>query len=358
MDSPGPPRAGEGEGSPTTSFILLEGRESLPDAPSPSLSAEVDAAPRRAGSRLLNALARRAPPTADEAMTTVMEMDANARQRPREDSISDLFPLNVSVFTNPENIMPSRQDSILIDTDSQQQEPGAQPLGANVLLPAGAQFLNGSQSTATIGSASLNSSALFAYPSTGSILHAVYEQTGKGTATNTNGSREPSFEGEHVFQDIANSIATSRASASGTAYDKDEVGLAGRKRCWCGTTHTSPRQWLASLWERLTNDWDTIFQMATLAVSICSVPIAVTIAWALNSSEDLRFGTRCRLSATSHVDSPSVPYLAAVLIPMMNYTVLLVVSLWVGILCSRSRKRVLKSGPAAISSNLSTSNDA
>lgn len=383
MDSPGPPPVAGNE-TPTTSFILLEGRESLlstgaapaagnlspsafDSAHSHASSAGVGAlASQRGGifnggsSRLLHALQRRYPPTATNASDLEAATGANFQQRSREDSISDLFPMNMSVFTNPENIMPSRQDSILIDTDSQQQQLSLQQQAANTLVPAGSQFLAGSMtSTATIGSSSL--SGLFAYPSTGSILHAVYEQTnkGNGTATNTNGSREPSFEGDYAFQDgpgIAHSTATSRASGSAMGYDKDDLGLGGgrkRRLCAAPSLRWEPRAWLASLWERLTNNWDSIFQMLTLGMAICSVPIAAAIAWALDSGSHLRFSTRCELSGASRADRLSTAYISAVLIPTMNYAVLLVVSLWVGILCSRSRKRVLRSGPASISSNLS-----
>lgn len=382
MDSPGPPLAA-GEESPATSFILLEGRDSLLSAGAtpaagvaspatldggrgipPNVPVGASAAPRGGifhggSSRLLYALHRRNAAPTNNASDLEAAADAHYEQRPREDSISDLFPMNVSVFTNPENIMPSRQDSILIDTDSHQQQLALQQQNANTLVPAGSQFLGASAaSTATIGSSSLGS--YFAYPSTGSILHAVYEQSNKGNGGtgNANGSREPSFEGDFAFQDasgVAHSTATSRASASAGGYDKDDLGLGGgRKRRLCASVRWEPRAWLISLWDRLTNNWDSIFQMCTLGLAICSVPVAAAIAWALDSGSHFRFSTRCELSGASRADRASTAYIAAVLIPMMNYAVLLVVSLWVGILCSRSRKRVLRSGPASISSNLST----
>jgi hypothetical protein len=383
MDSPGPPPVA-GEESPVTSFILLERRDSLLSAGAtpaagiaspatldsgrglpPGVAVGASAAPRGGifhggSSRLLYALHRRnlTPTNNARDLEAAAAADVHYEQRPREDSISDLFPMNASVFTNPENIMPSRQDSILIDTDSHQQQLTPQQQNANTLVPAGSQFLGASAaSTATIGSNSL--SGYFAYPSTGSILQAVYEQSNKGNGAtgNTNGSREPSFEGDFAFQDasgVAHSTATSRASASAGGYDKDDLGLGGgRKRRLCASVRWEPRAWLISLWERLTNNWDSIFQMCTLGLAICSVPIAAAIAWALDSGSHFRFSTRCELSRANSASRVSTAYIAAVLIPMMNYAVLLVVSLWVGVLCSRSRKRVLRSGPASISSNLS-----
>ncbi|RLN44358.1 hypothetical protein BBJ29_006451 [Phytophthora kernoviae] len=63
---------------------------------------------------------------------------------------------------------------------------------------------------------------------------------------------------------------------------------------------------------------------------------------------------KCAVGGSMEVYSASTAYIAGVTIPAMNNLVLLIVALWLGILCGGSRKRVLRSAPCSISSNLTS----
>ncbi|OWZ23988.1 TKL protein kinase [Phytophthora megakarya] len=308
MASPGPRDAAA---SPRTSFVLLESEEQL----SPSLlrSTHSDGGPLRSRPgphrtpHSLHSLRRLYPPTPTPSDGEAAHSEGDNRRR--LDSISDLFPVTgASVFTNPANIMPTREASILIDTDVQQA--AAQEAGHRLgMQPAGA-----------------------------AILHAVMEHKPEGrgsrltSASNVSG-RQTSFDGDAQGQNTPSENTISHNSF-----------LDG----------IPPMEPVVALWRRMMPNWDSFVLKVTLLMAVIGVLLAVVIAKVLSDAapEQVHMVARCSVPGSMESYTTSTSYLSGVLIPTMNNFVFLVVALWMGIQCSRSRKRVLRSAPCSISSNL------
>jgi hypothetical protein len=241
------------------------------------------------------------------------------------------------VFTNPANIMPTREASILIDTDVQQA--AAQDAGHRL----------GMQQA---GSA---------------ILHSVMEQKGEGrgsrvtSSTNASG-RNVSFEGDIMGQNTPSENTRSRSSFLDGIPPLEPVNRGARWalrlrkgfKCQCRPVRHLR---LVSLWRRMVPNWDSLVLKLTFMLAVLSVPVAVVIAALLSAAapDKVHMVARCAVPGSMENYSASTAYVAGVLIPTMNNLVFFVVSTWLGVLCSRSRKRVLRSTPFSISSNLSKS---
>ncbi|KAI9911457.1 hypothetical protein PsorP6_008934 [Peronosclerospora sorghi] len=94
-------------------------------------------------------------------------------------------------------------------------------------------------------------------------------------------------------------------------------------------------------------------------MAVLSVPLAITIAAFLSHAapHDIHLVARCAAPGSMQKKSASTAYIAAVLIPTMNNLVFFMVSLGVGILCSRSRKRAYKSEQGTTYSALEQNGD-
>ncbi|POM67099.1 TKL protein kinase [Phytophthora palmivora] len=339
MASPGHPDV---SASPRTSFVLLESEEQL----SPGLlrSTHSDGGPLRSrpgpirAPQSLHSLRRLYPPTPTTSDGEAAHSEGGDNRR-RLDSISDLFPMpGASVFTNPANIMPTREASILIDTDVQQA--AAQDAGHRLgLQQAGA-----------------------------SILHSVMEQKGEGrgsrlTSTSNASGRQASVDGDSMGQNTPSENTRSHDSFLDGIPPMEPVergarwALRVRKcfKCQCRLLrHWKVKQRVVSLWRRMMPNWNHFVLKVTLLMAVVGVLLAVAIAKVLSDAapDQVHMVARCALPGSMESYSASTAYLAGVLIPTMNNFVFLIVSLWLGLLCSRSRKRVLRSAPCSISSNL------
>ncbi|KAF1794428.1 Protein kinase-like domain [Phytophthora cactorum] len=315
MASPGPDGAAA---SPRSSFVLLESDGQF----SPGTHSDGGSLRNRPGPyrtpQSLHSLRRLFPPTptahsdGDGTRSEGGGLRANLRRR---DSISDLFPMpGASVFTTPANIMPTREASILIDTDVQQA--AAQDAGHRLgLQPAGS-----------------------------SILHSVLEQKGEGrgsrltSSTNASGRNEL-FEGDTLGQNTPSENTRSHRSVLDGIPPMEPVERGAR---------------IVSLWRRMMPNWDSFVLNVTLSMALVGVGLAVAVAKVLSDAapDQLHMVARCAMPGSMESYSASTAYLAGVLIPTTNNLVFFIVSLWMGLLCSRSRKRVLRSAPCSISSNL------
>ncbi|KAG3198297.1 hypothetical protein PC128_g6149 [Phytophthora cactorum] len=339
MASPGPDGAAA---SPRSSFVLLESDGQF----SPGTHSDGGSLRNRPGPyrtpQSLHSLRRLFPPTptahsdGDGTRSEGGGLRANLRRR---DSISDLFPMpGASVFTTPANIMPTREASILIDTDVQQA--AAQDAGHRLgLQPAGS-----------------------------SILHSVLEQKGEGrgsrltSSTNASGRNEL-FEGDTLGQNTPSENTRSHRSVLDGIPPMEPVERGARwalrlRRC-CKWQNRQIHRWrfrhrIVSLWRRMMPNWDSFVLNVTLSMALVGVGLAVAVAKVLSDAapDQLHMVARCAMPGSMESYSASTAYLAGVLIATTNNLVFFIVSLWMGLLCSRSRKRVLRSAPCSISSNL------
>lgn len=309
--------------TPSTSFTLLEARDSH--------AADDDAQhvarlPMRPDQERYYEYGRLPPPPT----TTTAARSSNSFQhraapplapqpRARADSLHDLFPLMTtsSVFTTPENIMPSLQAAIVID------DVAHEPLTS---FHSAAGNINAS-SNLTVGNVTLNQHSLAGHQlSLGAIFGAAAASVGRaGTAS----ARDPSC---HSFADLD-------ASTSGDSFG-DELRPAGASR-----HRASPKQWLVSLYRRFNSNWDSYFLLFTLLLSVAVVPIAVLIAAVLKTRVGATYTARCQLpyAKSDGFFLISTASISTITIPVLNHVVLFVVSLWIAIRCSRSRTRVLRS---------------
>lgn len=352
MDSPPRLLLDDDPNSPTpnTSFCLLEARDSNADTIIPTDDAATLAAIAAAAAAANQGLrqphhlqqqqqqqrqpypTRQSPPERDDhhqySPNQYHQQQNPSRQTPplvpnrrdRNDSLHDLFPMiNANVFTNPENIMPSYQDAIMID-DTHDSLSSFHDLPNN---------LTSNQNGLTVNQLSIG--AIFGGLRTGGAAST------RGAATTA--SRDPScqsFNGEGL-----------RSSDSGDSFSDTLRTNASF------TLRTTPRQWLLSLWRRFNINWDSYFLLFTLVMSIAAIPVGVIIAAVFDDARPHKnYKLRCKVATRAHEDTTAS--IAAVTIPMMNSLVLLIVSLWVAIRCSQSRKRMLRStAPASARINLS-----
>lgn len=242
------------------------------------------------------------------------------QRRLRNDSVHDLFPImNNNVFTNPDNIMPSLQDAIMIDE-------------LHGSLASFHSTTNNNQNT-------LNQNALTA---TRLSIGALFSANGNSVTLAR--SRDPSCQS---FNDQDARASSSNNSLSDTLQTNASF-----------TLRSSPKKWLQSLYRRFTINWDSYFLLFTLVLSIAVVPVAVTIAAVLASHADKSYTAYCQLPYTEkegHYEV-STASIAAITIPVLNHVVMFIISLWIAIRCSNSRKRVLRSnGQQSARTNLSES---
>lgn len=238
----------------------------------------------------------------------------------RMDSLHDLFPMiNSSVFTNPDNIMPSMQDTIVIDD--------------------GHDTVTSFQSTATgVTSTTINAHTLTQHSLAANqlSLNAIFgARTGApsvGRAA-TASARDPSCQS---FADLGlRGSSTSGDSLSDTLHTNASF-----------VHRMSPKQWLRSLVQRFHTNWDSYFLLFTLVLSLAAVPVAIAIAAVLEARvPDDGYYAHCQLPVAKGDDHfrVSTASMATITIPVLNHAVLLVISTWIAIRCSRSRKRVLRS---------------
>ncbi|KAF4036750.1 Protein tyrosine kinase [Phytophthora infestans] len=339
MPSPGQDHAAA---SPRSSFVLLDSNgQYSPGTHSDGGTLRTRPEPYRTP-HSLHSLRRLYPPTptahSDDDGTRSEGGGHRANLRRRE-SISDLFPMpGASVFTTPANIMPTREASILIDTDVQQaaaQDPGHR-LGVQ---PAGS-----------------------------SILQSVLEQKGEGrgsrlTSSTNASARNEVLEGESLGHNTPSENTRSRSSFLDGIPPMEPVKRGARwalrlRRC-CKWQNRQIHRWrlrhrIVSLWRRLMPNWDSFELNVTLSMAVIGVALAVAIAKVLSDAtpDQLHMVARCALPGGMASYTASTAYLAGVIIPTVNNVVFFIVALWMGLLCSRSRKRVLRSAPCSISSNL------
>uniref|UniRef100_A0AAV1T7K3 Protein kinase domain-containing protein n=1 Tax=Peronospora matthiolae TaxID=2874970 RepID=A0AAV1T7K3_9STRA len=286
-----------------------------------------------------------------------------ALTREQIESISDLFPVTgAGVFTNPLNIVPTRDASILIDTDV--QHAAARDAGLRLCSSQQQQQQQQQQMTAIGGTCLTLPSILMELRGDGGAT--------KGTASIPSSIRNVSLDGD-VMVGHGN---TPREMNGVVGIDTLNHGLerslpamepaARRARCmWRVKQRVTcqfcrqlplwrPQETLVLLWKRMIPNWDSLVLKLVLLLAVLSVLAAVGSAALLSQTapKKVHMVARCTAPGSMQSYSASTAYVAGVLIPAMNNIVFLVVSLWLGVLCSRSRKRVLRSAPCSISSNL------
>ncbi|KAF1333789.1 Tkl protein kinase, partial [Globisporangium splendens] len=326
-----PPRLGlsdDGSNSPTpnASFCLLEARDSHNDIIVPA--GNDDGAPAAAAGNSNTRQqrqrpqypTRQSPPERNEndspsfvyqpQQLNQFRMNPNAPpayRRERMDSLHDLFPMiNANVFTNPENIMPSYQDAIMIDDIHDHLSSFHNTNNNNTVNNNGTLM---AQNGLAVNQLSIG--AIFG---------------GLRTAAST---RDPSCQ----------SASYNDARLSSSSHDSLSDTLRTNASF---TFRTTPKQWLLSLWKRFNINWDSYFLLFTLGISIAAIPVGVVIATVLDHTRPYKnYKLRCK--RTTPVRENTIASTAAVTIPTLNMLVLLVISLWVAIRCSQSRKRVLRS---------------
>lgn len=234
-------------------------------------------------------------------------------------SLQELFPVNASVFTNPQNIMPSMHDAIVIDDLAAEAPP--------------TEFVS-------------------VVPGTGSLRRdMLVRQQSLGFDQSIAEVSESFYPGSANGDTLARSMTESLRN-SGLFTGSTTGTTAQRRSCTCKWT---PRAWIVSFWTRGTDSWDSYFLMLTLVLSLLGILVAFVIAAIISGADGYSYRTHCvvRVKDTEPTIATTAS-IASVLLPMVNHAVLLVVSLWIGILCSQSRKRVLRAAPSSTTSNLST----
>lgn len=238
----------------------------------------------------------------------------------RNDSVHDLFPImNNSVFTTPDNIMPSLQDAIVID---EVHHHGS---------------LASFQSTAN--NQTLNQNAL---TSNHLSISAIFS-AGNNNSFSIARSRDPSCQSFND-QDL-------RASSDNSLSDTLQTNASF-------TLRSSPKEWLQSLYSRFTTNWDSYFLLFTLVLSIAAVPVAVACAAVLASRANKGYSAYCQLPYSEQEGryEATTASIATITIPALNHVVMFFISLWIAVRCSSSRKRVLRStAPQSARTNLSES---
>uniref|UniRef100_K3WHX9 Uncharacterized protein n=1 Tax=Globisporangium ultimum (strain ATCC 200006 / CBS 805.95 / DAOM BR144) TaxID=431595 RepID=K3WHX9_GLOUD len=336
-----PPRLGlpdDASNSPTpnTSFCLLEARDSHNDIVVPV--ANDDGAP----ATRMNARQRQQPqyptrqPPPDRSEndspsfvfqpqqlnqfrgTNGPNAHAPAYRRERMDSLYDLFPMiNANVFTNPENIMPSHQDAIMID-DIHDHLASFHSTNNNTLNNNGTLMAQNRLSANQL--------------SIGTIFGGLRTAASTRGGATTGSARDPSCQ----------SASFNDARLSSSSHDSLSDTLRTNASF---TFRRTPKQWLLSLWKRFNINWDSYFLLFTLGISIAAIPVGVVVATVVDHARPYKnYKLRCKRAMPVREDT--IASTAAVTIPMLNLLVLLVISLWVAIRCSQSRKRVLRSTAA------------
>ncbi|TDH68673.1 hypothetical protein CCR75_000912 [Bremia lactucae] len=285
------------------------------------------------------------PPTVRSHDDTTMRNEHERHATNRLDSVSNLFPMpgNNNVFTTSANILPTREASILIDTDVQQAAaaqdashrlPTQQPTPSSVLLPI---------TTESKGE--------------------VYLHNRNTHSTN------PSNRQDMLENDLRGFLCTPRDYVR--SHQSILAGLPPLRpversaRCaqrirksaswlWRQLHRWQFRQNIASIWKRMMPNWDSYVLIVVFIMALVSIPLAVFVAKIVSDATPHRVHlvVQCALPGRTEYYTASTLYLAGVLVPAMNNLVILIVSLWIGFLCSRSRARMLRSNPCSISSNL------
>ncbi|DAZ95130.1 TPA: hypothetical protein N0F65_009761 [Lagenidium giganteum] len=238
--------------------------------------------------------------------------------------IMDLFPTNTSVYTSPDNPVQSlsNEGSILI-AHSHGQTAGA-PTTTSVSFLGGGNVSVSAQDS--LGSSLDNGST--------HMPHSSLLIDGAAVTMDATGGLRPSLGG----------IAT---SVQEEVVEDDEESTSETTKDWNGHRRWSPRRWLHSVWYRFQADWDSYFLLFTLVFTIVAIPICIAIAAAFNAGTHTSYHARCRLASRgSGGVRVSTASISSLFIPVGNHFVMLIVASWVGVLCSLSRKRVLRTGQA------------
>nr|CCA21375.1 protein kinase putative [Albugo laibachii Nc14] len=127
-------------------------------------------------------------------------------------------------------------------------------------------------------------------------------------------------------------------------------------------THNDPqpktlmlsKQWLSSLWKRLRTTWNAYSLGLIIVITLAAPPIAVAVAYSFQRRE-LFIHIRCAYEAPqSSVMPVSIQLGAMLFIPVANYITTCAISLVVAIMCSSSRKRVMKAASSGRIVNLAS----
>lgn len=328
--------------SPATSFVLLEARDSYAHnhatIPPPTTTTTTRTAQQRPPDYEHGSVRQAPPPRSSISFQHRAAPPLAPQPRARADSLHDLFPLmHSSVFTTPDNIMPSLQDAIVIADahDALHSTAGihnthhANTTSTTMTGNASTSTTNSMLGSLTVGNVTLNQHSLAGQQlSLGAIFGAAAAASVGRTGTTPASARAASC---HSFADLD-------ASASNESLT-DALRMNGTR------PRATPAQWLVSLYRRLNSNWDSTFLLFTLLVSVAVVPLGVGIAAVLQAHVSAAYTARCQLpfARGAHQFEVSTASFATVTIPTLNHAVLSVVSLWIAIQCSRSRARVLRS---------------
>lgn len=316
-----------GASSPQTSFVFLEEHEDERSHDG-SVFAQASASSQQQLNYQLNANTTNNQKSVRDGSARGFLFGALGRHHESHDasdldveppmSLQELFPVNASVFTNPQNIMPSVHDAIVIDDLAAEAPP--------------TEFVS-------------------VVPGTGSLRRdMLVRQQSLGFDQSIAEVSESFYPGSANGDTLARSMTESLRNSG--LFTGSTTGTTKLRSCTCKWT---PRAWIVSFWTRGTDSWDSYFLMLTLVLSLLGILVAFVIAIVVSDSDGYSYRTRCvvRVKDTEPTLATTAS-IASVLLPMVNHAVLLIVSLWIGILCSQSRKRVLRAAPSSTTSNLST----
>ncbi|TMW56005.1 hypothetical protein Poli38472_008653 [Pythium oligandrum] len=254
------------------------------------------------------------------------------------EELQELFRMDGSVFVNPDNIAPSLETSLFL---GESQIVGQNGTLASLhrgkrralqRLGSSSRSGNGLAATSPIPDRSDTSHPTVA-ESPVDLSNAAYSETGDASI---HGARHSVFL-QHRWRSLCCCWSWSRRPS-----------LASKPLL-------TPWGFLHSVYSRMHTNWDSCFLYFGLIFAILSIPLAILAAVLLKSSDNVSYHSRCRLvSRGTGTYEISTAALATVTIPVGNHIVQLIISLWIAILCSRSRKRVLRSDPSSMTINLTS----
>jgi hypothetical protein len=278
------------------------------------------------------------------------------------DSMRALFRVDASVFANPDNIAPSLQTSIIMGE--------SQIVGANGIL--GSLYPGKRRQRRATDAITLEAAAgLHSIQSSHQSLPSLQDHYGIHRQQQLLRTADTAASGHG---DGPHALDVDRFTGGSDDMSGRETSVSDTKPisywpwlCCCWPRHPPTpvesresmtlTQFTKSLWQRLHMTWDSYFLFFTLALAICSIPLATSLAVALKTANSVALRARCEFREGNdklRQREISTAMLASIIIPMMNHIVLLFVSLWIAIRCSYSRKRVLRCSPSSMNTTLST----
>ncbi|KAJ0393292.1 hypothetical protein P43SY_010019 [Pythium insidiosum] len=257
------------------------------------------------------------------------------------DAQVELFPLDSSVFANPDNVTPSLQTSMILGESVLVGQDGA----LNSLHPANKSrrgHRHGDRRRPRPSAASLDTSVLDGVSAGGydpRVSLSCEDDTIRRAHSDTS-THESRGNVRMTRSTGTHSLGASSSDMVTLSFHRRHLtGLSQSAWCWCSKRpeeavipSMSVSEFASSLWSRLNSSWDSYFLYFTLVLALASIPIAVAISAYLDSARHITIHSRCNFAfrATDSYNI-STSALAAVFIPFTNNVVMLFVSLWIGI---------------------------